>query len=69
MGVNNILRCDWCYRLSDDRAVGWTGFLKDDLGGFEATGVSIFCPECAATHFGWIARQPLTPFPDDEPRA
>ena len=69
LGVNEMLRCHACQRQSDEHAEGWTAFLKNDLDEFEAVGVSVFCPDCAATHFGWIARQPLTPFPDDEPCA
>lgn len=71
MEGNNRLRCDWCYRPSDDRGDGWTAFRRDDLEradfqGDESESVRIFCPTCAGLELGWLARNPAPIPPRDE---
>jgi hypothetical protein len=53
------VRCDECGCVSMS-GPGWVAFLAADADESEPPSVAIFCPPCAARHFGYEARVPYT---------
>jgi hypothetical protein len=48
------LKCGKCDRVSDSLALGWAALHAVDIDGVEPTFVVCFCPECAASEFGFV---------------
>lgn len=48
-----MLICVECGCCSDELAKGWAAYQGTDPDGIEPDDVSVYCPVCAAQHFGF----------------
>jgi hypothetical protein len=56
-GPHVQLRCEECWRTSDERAVAWVAMLAEDLEEDEYATVIVYCPACAAREFDIAPRR------------
>lgn len=56
-----ILFCDECGCESDERAVGWRGYLLESEDDEAGPKVCFFCRGCAVAEFGGRERDPFAP--------